>query len=347
MGVDMTKERDIHIDILRSIGLLLVILAHIPINGIVKSIRSFDVMLLVFIAGISFVKSRRNRGQFEYKRYLIGRIKRLCIPTWITLGIIFFLAAILCIIAHREYLYSFKQIMESVLFIGGMNGGIGNVWIVRIYMLMAFMSPLFIFLNKKINNDLCLIGILLSFLTINEIIVQLFYVEGTIFGGIIENIISSALVYSVGFVTGVRVADEKNKSCLRKSIIVYGGGFAIVQIVLLFNGGGFSPNNFKYPPQVYYALYGMVGSIIAYLVCIRINIHGKRVRGIIVWLSKKSFDVYLAHTIVLKLISWGDSYIGSAIIFRIGALYYVFVLLSSIVLVCIKDILMAKFMRLK
>ena len=34
----MAKERDIQIDILRCIGLLLVILAHVPINETVKSI---------------------------------------------------------------------------------------------------------------------------------------------------------------------------------------------------------------------------------------------------------------------------------------------------------------------
>lgn len=79
----MAKERDIQIDILRCIGLLLVILAHVPINETVKSIRSFDVMLLVMIAGISFVKSGRNKKEFDYKRYLVGRIKRLCVPTWL------------------------------------------------------------------------------------------------------------------------------------------------------------------------------------------------------------------------------------------------------------------------
>ena len=134
----MAKERDIQIDILRCSHLLLVILAHVPINETVKSIRSFDVMLLVMIAGISFVKSGRNKKEFDYKRYLVGRIKRLCVPTWITLAIIFGLAAILCLAVHRKYIYSVKQMIESVFFIGGINGGIGNVWIVRIYMLMAF-----------------------------------------------------------------------------------------------------------------------------------------------------------------------------------------------------------------
>lgn len=343
----MAKERDIQIDILRCIGLLLVILAHVPINETVKSIRSFDVMLLVMIAGISFVKSGRNKKEFDYKRYLVGRIKRLCVPTWITLAIIFGLAAILCLAVHREYLYSVKQMIESVFFIGGINGGIGNVWIVRIYMLMAFMTPIFIIIDRKIENDWKLISLFIALLSINEIIVKGLYVEGTFRGAFVENIISSVLCYSVGFLMGIRIAEEKNSSCLRKGLIVFVPLLLIVQIILINNGTGFAPNNYKYPPQLYYSLYGIVGSLLLYLICCRINVQRVGLRKAIVWLSQKSFDMYLAHTIVLKLLSWGDVYIRNIFVFKIGILYYIFVLLVSIIMVAAKDCVIARYERSK
>ena len=108
------------------------------------------------------------------------------------MAIIFGLAAILCLAVHREYLYSVKQMIESVFFIGGINGGIGNVWIVRIYMLMAFMTPIFIIIDR-IENDWKLISLFIALLSINEIIVKGLYVEGTFRGAFVENIISSVL----------------------------------------------------------------------------------------------------------------------------------------------------------
>ena len=343
----MAKERDIQIDMLRCIGLLLVILAHVPINDTVKSIRSFDVMLLVVIAGISFAKSGRNRNDFDYKRYFIGRIKRLCVPTWITLAIIFGLAAILCLAVHREYLYSVKQMIESILFIGGINGGIGNVWIVRIYMLMAFMTPIFIIIDRKIENDWHLISLFIGMLNINEIIVKGLYVEGTFWGAFIENIVSSVLCYSVGFLMGIRIAEEKNLSCLRKGVFAFVPLLLIVQIILIKNGIGFVPNSYKYPPQLYYSLYGIVGSLLLYMICSRINVQRCGLRKAIVWLSQKSFDIYLAHTIILKILSWGDVYIRNIFVFKIGFLYYIFVLLASIIIVVTKDCVITRYERSK
>lgn len=340
----MTKERDIHIDILRCIGLLLVILAHIPINETIKSIRSFDVMLLVFIAGMSFVKSETNN--FKYKQYLIGRIKRLCIPTWITLAFIFALASVLCVIAHREYLYSVQQILESILFIGGMSGGIGNVWIVRIYMLLALSTPIYIWIEKRIDNR-SLICLFIFALTINEIVIYAFYSAGTLRGAIVENIVSSLLAYSVGFLSGARIAKQKTYSFLKSELLVLLPIFIVVQIRLFVSGIGFAPNSYKYPPHLYYTLYGIIVSILLYILCYRITIKKDKIQTVIVWISKKSFDIYLSHTVILKLLSWGDAYIKDIVIFRVGILYYLFVLVGSIVLVLFKDLVNPRAVRLR
>lgn len=53
--------RDLKIDILRTIGILLVILAHVKLPELVRSIRSFDVVMLVFISGMSFAYSKPKK----------------------------------------------------------------------------------------------------------------------------------------------------------------------------------------------------------------------------------------------------------------------------------------------
>lgn len=335
------KERDIHIDLLRTIGLFLVVLAHIPINETVKNIRSFDVMLLVFIAGISFVKSGGSSCEFDYRRYVVGRIKRLCFPTWGVLSFIFLLAGILCFITSKTYIYSARQIVESYLFIGGINGGIGNVWIVRIYLLMALLTPLFNWIEQKFKTG-SLNMLLLGLLVLNELIVVLVYKDGTISGIFIENIINSILCYSVGFVLGMSISCN-NEEATKKELILFSCVFLLSQVVVWVNGGTFGPNDYKYPPRMYYALYGIVGSLCLYLICYRIKISNQKIRDCIIWISKKSFDIYLSHTIVLKLLSWGDRYINDLAIFRVSILYYIFVMVISISLVKIKDRIKKKY----
>lgn len=340
----MKRERDLHIDIMRCLGLLLVILAHIPINETIKQIRSFDVMLLVFVAGMSFSKSKK--ADFNYKQYLIGRVKRLCIPTWVCLIFIFGLAWILCLIMHKDYLYSFQQIMESIFFIGGINGGIGNVWIVRIYLLLAIMTPIYMFIERKLS-DKQLIFLFVIILATNELIIKLFYIQNTLAGAIIENLFSSILGYSVGFLSGARLMKNKEHIFIRNILSCFIPTFLVCQVILCILGRGFSPNSYKYPPQLYYILYGCIFSLFIYMLCIKIEINNWRVRSVFVWISRKSFDIYLAHTIVLRLLSWGDKYIKNIFIFRVSLLYYMFVVLISFALVYSKDILRETLKRRK
>ena len=52
------EKRDVAIDILRTIGILLIILAHTSLSNdsssIAFNIRNFDVVLMVYISGLSF-----------------------------------------------------------------------------------------------------------------------------------------------------------------------------------------------------------------------------------------------------------------------------------------------------
>ena len=252
----------------------------------------------------------------------------------------------MCVIAHREYLYSVQQILESILFIGGMNGGIGNVWIVRIYMLLALSTPIYIWIEKRIDNR-SLICLFIFALTINEIVIYAFYSAGTLRGAIVENIVSSLLAYSVGFLSGARIAKEKTYSFLKNELLVLLPIFIVVQIRLFVSGIGFAPNSYKYPPQLYYTLYGIIVSILLYILCHRITIKKGKIQTVIIWISKKSFDIYLSHTVILKLLSWGDAYIKDIVIFRVGILYYLFVLVVSIVLILFKDLVNPRAVRLR
>lgn len=51
------KNRDEGIDVLRTIGVLSIILAHVNPPSNILNVRSFDVVLLVFVSGMSYAEN--------------------------------------------------------------------------------------------------------------------------------------------------------------------------------------------------------------------------------------------------------------------------------------------------
>lgn len=101
-------KRNNTVDILRCLGTLLVILAHTSPPATIAGMRTFDVCLLVMISGYC---SNYKCGNFG--PYIVKRIKRLCVPAWKTMTLIFVTCGVLCLVSHRPYLYSLKQIVET------------------------------------------------------------------------------------------------------------------------------------------------------------------------------------------------------------------------------------------
>lgn len=81
-------DRVYTIDVLRTIGLLCVILAHVFPPYYLRVIRAFDVPLMVFVMCWSFSLSNKNES---YHSYVIKRFKRLVVSCWLFL-IIYYLA---------------------------------------------------------------------------------------------------------------------------------------------------------------------------------------------------------------------------------------------------------------
>lgn len=82
------RAQKCYLDFLKVIGILGIIFSHVEPPGIIIMARSFDVPLMVLISAIlakqSFEKTNRNAIS-----YIIERVKRLVIPTWIFFDILF------------------------------------------------------------------------------------------------------------------------------------------------------------------------------------------------------------------------------------------------------------------
>lgn len=152
----MIQERDSSIDFLRTIGLLCVILAHVNAPQAVMRWRCFDVVLLVFVSGLSYMTSKGNEQ--DHLHYLKKRICRLVFPTWKFLCIFFGLFGVLHLINPVFPELTLKECCYSFLFISG----IGYVWIIMVYLLAAAALPVQQRILDRVGVDrfLCIMAVL-------------------------------------------------------------------------------------------------------------------------------------------------------------------------------------------
>ena len=145
----MKIKKLIYIDYLKLIGLLFIILAHVCNNPYIMQLRNFDVPLMVIISGFLACGSYKRSMEKDKSilKYYWKRITRLLIPTWLFLTFYFILMKMVYI--NEVYPYDFSKILRSYLLIDG----IGYVWVIRVYLMCSFITPLILYLNDKIKNN--------------------------------------------------------------------------------------------------------------------------------------------------------------------------------------------------
>lgn len=118
----------------------MIILVHCGAPKWLAQFRCFDVPLMFFVSGLAI----SGKSIDNYPSYIFKRAKRLLIPTWGFLLIFFALLNGASLVLHKE-LPAYNYFIESF----AMIGGIGYVWIMRIFLLVAMATPLLIYINTK------------------------------------------------------------------------------------------------------------------------------------------------------------------------------------------------------
>ena len=91
----------------------------------------------------------------NYLGYIIKRAKRLLIPMWSFGAVLITLLTIVALVFDKDLL-TINYIIESFTMIGV----IGYVWIMRVFLLVAMVTLLLIFVNNKVNCNLFIISLL-------------------------------------------------------------------------------------------------------------------------------------------------------------------------------------------
>ena len=222
MKYSKVSSRDSYIDFLRFLGLSLIILAHVSPPSSIFHLRCFDVCLMIFISGLSF----SNKIIDNYKSFLIHRIFRLLVPVYIFHTAFFFIIGMLKL-GGVDFEVSIKQIIESYLLFGYM-------WIIRVFLIIALLTPLLIKINTRIKTNVLFFGFLLVLLIILQI--SICYQIG-ISNVVFKEFIYPSIGYSLVFMCGLRIKDQAPER-LRKIVAIAVILLAFCLLYFYFSIGG-------------------------------------------------------------------------------------------------------------
>lgn len=281
-------QRDPSIDILRFIGISLIILAHIAPPAGILQIRCFDVPLMLFVSGLTMFG---RKPDFSWK-FLAHRAKRLLVPVYTFLTIYFLLVFI-----AQQCGFDFGVRKEHVIGSYLLLDGIGFVWVIRVFLMVALLTPPLIWLSNHLSSAyICLIsaGIV-------------FGLDALISANVLTDniVVREYLYYAIGYSIPMLIA-LKVPAMKTKEVLITLTFFVILCVCQFFfissnfeNFNWLSFNNFKYPPQAYFLLYGIVMSLICYLLLNRCNLH--KYLSIFTFIGCNTIWIYLYHIPLVQL----------------------------------------------
>lgn len=289
--------RNEYIDFLRFLGLSLIIFAHVEPPYILFQLRNFDVPLMVIVSALSF--SLSNNSEASFLKYIWSRIKRLLFPVWVFLA---------CFFGGVYFLDPSSSDLNKEVIIESfaLQEGIGYVWIIRVFLLVAISAPLVFSTHKKFVSNRLFFGILLITYLLYELayvfVPPLLHGEMSVY---FESIFFYLVPYSLLFSYGLRVSSIST----RNHILIFLAAlttFIFIALILYKNTGTIVPTqDYKYPPRIYYLSFALVG-------CQFVWLTGGYVWGVlsklsllkkfIIFVGNNSLWIYLWHIPMVKYI---------------------------------------------
>ncbi len=280
--------RDLRIDLLRCFGLCLIILAHCSPPYFLFQIRNFDVPMMVLISGVSFGLSFKQRA---YADYVASRFKRLLLPVWCFLSI-YFLSCLA--FSFPSELPGFAKIVSSYL----LDQGIGFVWIIRVFLMVALIAPLIFHIHKRMTNNLHFLLVLFCIGIANEFLLMASsaYLD-TPAGIVIEKTIFYVIPYGIIFAFGLRLTQLTQLQMIISGLLI-AAVFVIYCSYLWLGYGEFIPTQeYKYPPQIYYYSYALCISILLWMGAAPLLtlVQSLKLTDLVMLMGQNSIWIYLWH----------------------------------------------------
>jgi fucose 4-O-acetylase-like acetyltransferase len=294
------NQRDIRFDVLKTLGLLCIIFAHVgPEDNILFDIRRFDVILMVIVSGALYYCSV-NSKKISFWHYLRKRLPRLIAPVWLFLTFFFLSAYIVFSLLSLPYPFSLSKIIDTY----SLLNGIGYVWIIRVFTLVALFASLLLNLYKFCKSEAKFLVLLALVYLGYEILVdftQHHNLRYPLLSSLVNDYFFYLLSYGCLFGLGIVLPKLKEKTTLFISGISL---ILFLSCAVYYHhrlGHWISNVDFKYPPKLYYVSYGVFASLLAFVIVDRLytkyNLANKNsiFIKVIVFISSSTLWIYLWH----------------------------------------------------
>lgn len=356
------KKRDYSIDLIRVVACLSVICAHLCLQVLNTAYNRIDwsrlleksflkdgIALFFMITGFFLVNGR------SYKKIWSGTIKKILLPSFI---FVLFTQAFYPFIVNKEsFLYCIQNfnvnpmgIIESILKadVSYLNDTCAHLWYIYSYIKVIIWIPILWLVCKETDECKLARRIMLGFgitkLLLQDI--QRFFILPVIGEINILTIVPTEIVYVL---LGYELFVHKDKLKNNKKLTI----FAFIGFV--------ATNLIKYRVEILYMVvnslvdivgrpnfieweytaFNVVSGLCWFIFLYSIDIKGEKFKKVLLWISNKSFGIYLIHYLILAKI---DLYKFEKIEKFIFELLYLFVgmiitlILSLIILVIIEKI---------
>ncbi len=325
-GHSMT-QRDARLDFMRALGTLTIIVPHVLSPDILVQIRTFDVVMLMFVSGMSYAYRAGAGVVYEYGQYIKKRFKKLVLPTYVLIFLVFCSMNAVSLVLSKGLYFDVADLCRSLFLF---KEGIGYVWIIKVYLGMAIVAP---FLWKVVNrteNSILFFGLCgIAYLTYHYMHMFLQQVSLPILSVILDEYIFYIVAYMIPFAVGMYFCRHRDRKIISSLFLFL---FICIQLYVVFQKGGFSPNNYKYPPEIYYLSYGIACSIVIY------HVAPTGLNSVVAWLSKNSLTFYLVHVFWVIWLSAIANSLQVQIINLFYVKYILVVVLTGVTVLAIRKI---------
>lgn len=286
-----SKERNLSLDLFRTIWLLCIVLAHVNPPDFLFQIRNFDVPFMVIISGYLYANLDMKKPEWNLLAYIYKRFIRLIVPVWIFLSIFFAYFWWLSHFTWSIFPFSFREIWWSYL----LWDGIWYVWIIRIFFIIALIWPIAVkLLNKSKHKYKILVFAYLWY----ELLWYLF--SQTNLSSWEKEFLRESIFYVIPYLLlffyGRMIARTKRKWI---ELIAY-LTFAIIVIWELISyyktGNILNIQAYKYPPTFFYLVYAIFMSSMIFIYIEEFkDIKNKMAQKSIKFIGSSTMWIYLWH----------------------------------------------------
>lgn len=293
----MAASRNLNLDLLRILGVFIIMIAHASPPEWIFQLRNFGTPLLIVASALTYSAIYSKKSP-EIRPFYKKRLVRLILPAWVFISFFFCFFTFLSIAFDLEYLFSVKEIIKTYLF----YDGIGFVWIFKVYIILALITPLTVAAMKLPVSNQVYFSVLCFLYFLYEIMLAFSSpLLPDFFLNLFSNTIFIVIPYAILYAYGMRLSKLSDMH-----IILISVSFFIVFFILCiykFNEAGslVPTQGYKYPPTIYYLSYAIGCLNLLYLFCKNISDFSYTVRKAILWLSSNSLWVYLWHIMIFYL----------------------------------------------